>query len=84
MYSIDMSAPSTAELHRVLQAAELEAAWTSDDYVVHWHSSFGVIIIEVRAGQVFVNGEVVLPAGETVCVNLNQPVAKHERTSDGD
>jgi hypothetical protein len=32
------------------------------NYVVHWHSAFGTIIIEVREGRVFVNGDEVKPA----------------------
>jgi hypothetical protein len=29
------------------------------DFVVHWQSSFGVIVIEVRGGHVYVNGDLV-------------------------
>lgn len=29
------------------------------DVVVHWQSAFGLIIIEVRGGRTFVNGDLV-------------------------
>lgn len=56
-----MSAPSATELEHVHQAAQGRAHAASGDYVVHWRSSYGVILIEVRAGRVYVNGEPVQP-----------------------
>ena len=52
-----MEPPSHAEL------AEVKAASgsTAGDVVVQWHSSFGLITIEVRQGQVYVNGALVQP-----------------------
>jgi hypothetical protein len=39
-----------------------QAGGVQEDYVVHWQSAFGVIVIEVRGGETFVNGEKVVPA----------------------
>lgn len=54
-----MDAPSQVELDS-LQAAGRAPAQA--DSVVHWQSAFGLITIETRGGQVFVNGERVQPA----------------------
>ena len=40
-----------------------EAGANSTDMTVLWHSAFGEILIEVKEGEVFVNGEKVQPAG---------------------
>ena len=40
-------------------------AKAGDHQAVHWQSAFGLIIIETRGGQVFVNGDLVQPASET-------------------
>ena len=53
-----MDAPSQEQLNS-LQAA---GRTTQADLVVHWQSAFGLIIIETRGGQVFVNGDPVRPA----------------------
>jgi hypothetical protein len=58
-YSISMNAPSQVELTQVSGAGTKQRP---EDYVVHWHSSFGLVVIEVRQGQVFVNGDLVRPA----------------------
>ena len=57
-----MNKPSASELRHVRQAAGLSTSPAPGDYVVEWFSSFGVILIEVRGEQVFVNGEPVQPA----------------------
>lgn len=54
-----MEAPSHAELTQVKAASGSAAG----DVVVHWQSSFGLITVEVRQGQVYVNGALVQPAG---------------------
>lgn len=51
-----MNAPSLEELKLVREVATTVTPWPGD-YVVHWHSAFGLIIIEVKHGQVFVNGD---------------------------
>lgn len=56
-----MSAPSVAELNLVREAGVGATPWLGD-CVVHWQSAFGLIIVEVRTGQVFVNGDLVQPA----------------------
>lgn len=53
-----MDAPSQEELNSLQTAGRTPQG----DSVVHWQSAFGLIIIEVRHGQVFVNGEPVQPA----------------------
>lgn len=53
-----MDAPSQQELHSLLAAGRPPQG----DLVVHWRSAFGLIIIETRGGQVFVNGDPVRPA----------------------
>lgn len=58
---MSMNAPSLAELNFVRQAGPGATPWPGD-CVVHWQSAFGLIIIEVRAGRVLVNGELVAPA----------------------
>jgi len=55
-----MDAPSQAELDSLRAASERMGV---ADSVVHWHSAFGLVVIEVRSGQVFVNGDLVEPAG---------------------
>jgi hypothetical protein len=57
-----MNAPSATELRHVSQASGVHTPAAPGDYVVHWRSSFGVILIAVRAGNVYVNGEQVHPA----------------------
>lgn len=54
-----MEAPSKIELQEV-RSASLGAE--VGDVVVRWQSSFGLITIEVRQGQVYVNGALVEPA----------------------
>lgn len=56
-----MNAPSLAEL-RLVQEAGIGLVRKPGDFAVHWQSAFGVITIEVRDGQVYVNGDLVLPA----------------------
>jgi hypothetical protein len=51
-----MDAPSHQELQSLRHAAGVQ-----EDYVVHWQSAFGLIVIEVRGGETFVNGEKVVP-----------------------
>ena len=53
-----MDAPSQDELNLLEAAGRLSGG----DLVVHWQSTFGVIIIQTRGGQVFVNGDPVVPA----------------------
>lgn len=57
-----MDAPSAVELDEV-RAAGAVAPPGSGDVVVRWQSAYGVVLIEVRHGEVFVNGERVEPAG---------------------
>jgi hypothetical protein len=57
-YSIGMDAPSQEELDVLRAAAHASGA----DSVVHWHSAFGLTMIETRGGQVFVNADPVRPA----------------------
>jgi hypothetical protein len=52
-----MDAPSHQELQSLRQAGGVQ-----EDYVVHWRSAFGLIVIEVRGGETFVNGDKVVPA----------------------
>jgi hypothetical protein len=54
-----MDAPSQEELSSLRAAA---ARTPAADPVVHWHSAFGLIVIEVIGEQVFVNGDLVQPA----------------------
>lgn len=54
-----MEAPFTGELQHLHAAA---GALQPGDLVVHWDSAFGLIVIEVRAGQVYVNSALVEPA----------------------
>jgi hypothetical protein len=56
-----MNAPSLAELTLVKEAGAGLVSWAGD-FAVHWQSAFGVITIEVRDGQVYVNGDLVQPA----------------------
>lgn len=56
-YSIIMDAPSQAELDSIQAVAQRSGA----DQVIHWQSAFGLIVIEVRGGEVFVNGQRVVP-----------------------
>ncbi|MBE7940101.1 MULTISPECIES: hypothetical protein [Ramlibacter] len=55
-----MEAPSHAELAQV----QAVSGSTAGDVLVHWQSSFGLITIEVRQGQVYVNGSLVQLAGD--------------------
>ncbi|MCG2593000.1 hypothetical protein LZ009_09425 [Ramlibacter sp. XY19] len=55
-----MDVPSQVELNRI-RAASARAGANSGDVTVHWQSTFGLIVIEVRGGEVFVNGERVEP-----------------------
>jgi hypothetical protein len=52
-----MEAPSAAELKLLAASADGQAG----DVVVHWQSAFVLIVIEVRGGQVYVNGDLVEP-----------------------
>lgn len=61
MYSIAMDAPSQEELESIRAAGQSSPS----DSVVHWQSAFGLVIIEVRDGRVFVNGDLVEPVGTT-------------------
>jgi hypothetical protein len=54
-----MEAPSDAELAQVKAASGSAAG----DVIVHWQSGFGLITIEVRQGQVYVDGALVQPFG---------------------
>ena len=46
------------------QLDSMQAASGAPEHrVVHWQTAFGIIIIETRGEQVFVNGELVQPAG---------------------
>lgn len=54
-----MEAPSEVELRQVRSAS---LAPVVGDVVVHWQSRFGLITIEVRGGQTYVNGDLVEPA----------------------
>lgn len=54
-----MEAPSEVELQQVRSAS---LGPSVGDVVVQWQSSFGLIIIEVRHGRVYVNGALVEPA----------------------
>lgn len=62
-----MEAPSKAELNQVLSAS---GAGQSGDVVVRWQSTFGLIVVEVRGGQVYVNGDLVERARDKVIGNL--------------
>lgn len=55
-----MNAQSRTELQEVTVATANEAA---EEYVFQWQSSFGTIIIEVRGGDIYVNGSKVERAG---------------------
>jgi hypothetical protein len=58
-----MVATSQVELQQIQQATHAATPpGAQRDVVVHWQSAFGLIIIEVRNEQVFVNGELVQPA----------------------
>ena len=52
-----MEAPSAAELKLLAASADGQAG----EVVMHWQSAFGLIVIEVRSGQVYVNGDLVEP-----------------------
>lgn len=52
-----MDAPS----HQELQSLKV-ATCEQGDCVVYWQSAFGLIVIEVRGGETFVNGDKVMPA----------------------
>jgi hypothetical protein len=57
-----MDSPSEAELHQLHEAA----GEAPGELLVQWQSAFGLIVIEVRGGHVYVNGELVelaAPAG---------------------
>jgi len=54
--------------------AEMQEVWSAEevgrnDVVVHWQSAFGLVVIEVRDGVVYVNGDPVEPmlGGERAC-----------------
>jgi hypothetical protein len=51
-----MDAPTQVELNG-MRAASAQASSSAADVVVHWQSAFGLIVIEVRRGEMFVNGE---------------------------
>lgn len=53
-----MDAPSQEELDSLRAAGLTREA----ELLVHWRSAFGLIIIETRGDQVFVNGDPVQPA----------------------
>lgn len=52
-----LSRPEVRHVHAVTAGAP-----AGSNYVLRWQSSFGVILIEVRDGLVFVNGDFVQPA----------------------
>jgi hypothetical protein len=54
-----MKTPSAAELHELRSAC---ADGGGRDVAVHWQSAFGLIVIEVRQGRTYVNGDLVQPA----------------------
>jgi hypothetical protein len=54
-----MKAPFLPELH-AFHAASTGAQ--PGDFVVQWQSSFGLVVIEVRGEQVYVDGKLVQPA----------------------
>lgn len=56
-----MEGPSEVELQQV-RSASLGAH--AGDVLVHWQSAFGLIVIEVRQGQTYVNGDLVELAHE--------------------
>lgn len=56
-----MDAPSQEELDPLNRAAEQPS---DADMVVHWQSVFGLVVIETRGGRVYVNGQIVEPAGQ--------------------
>ena len=53
-----MEAPFEVVLQQVRSAS---LAQVPGDVVVHWQSSFGLIIIGVREGRTYVNGDLVEP-----------------------
>lgn len=55
-----MDAPSQVELTQI-RAASASVGTNSGEMTVHWQSAFGLIVIEVRGGDVFVNGQRVVP-----------------------
>jgi hypothetical protein len=57
-----MSAPSPLELSSVRETGTTLQPVTGD-CLVHWHSTYGLITIEVRQGRAYVNGDPVQPAG---------------------
>ena len=67
-----MKAPSKPELHQVMSA---KAGSPIRDVVVHWQSAYGLIVVEVRGGQTFVNGDLVEP--------LNAPAGgpRHQKST---
>jgi hypothetical protein len=57
-----MNAPLLPEVLMAADVADPAAALTSAGVQRHvWHSAFGSMLIEVRDGVAFVNGERVLP-----------------------
>jgi hypothetical protein len=62
MYSIVMSQLPQLELDSARAAEELPMR-REHHKVIRWRSSFGLVLIEVRGEQVFVNGELVERAG---------------------
>jgi hypothetical protein len=56
-----MDGPSAVELDEV-RAASAGVSPGSGNMVVRWQSTYGLIVIQVRHGEVFVNGERVEPA----------------------
>lgn len=52
-----MEAPSPVELREV----ESASTGAQPSVSVHWQSRFGLIVIEVRQGRAYVNGDLVEP-----------------------
>jgi hypothetical protein len=58
-----MDRPTQAQLQSL---GEAEGRHAPPTQVVHWHSSFGLIVIETVGDTVYVNGQRVEPAGEAL------------------
>lgn len=69
-----MEAPSQAEMHEVQSAG---ARAQAGDVVVHWQSAFGLVVIEVREGQTYVNGDLVEPVPAPVPGNSDHGTIKN-------
>jgi hypothetical protein len=73
-----MGPPFEAELNQV---RTVDTGGRAEDVVVHWQSAYGLILIEVRNGQAYVNGDLVERVTElAIDSSASQPAQPSRRT----